>query len=133
MGNKEIEILCCADDDALIAEIEDELERLTHICNTTTKKYNMIISAEKIKCMTSKYPLRCKIEIDGKIIKQEAKFRYMGIDITSYRDVEEGVRQQSLKASKAAGSLNDTIWKNKHLRKNTKTRIYIAAIRPILT
>uniref|UniRef100_A0A6P7FTG7 Uncharacterized protein LOC114332484 n=1 Tax=Diabrotica virgifera virgifera TaxID=50390 RepID=A0A6P7FTG7_DIAVI len=94
----------------------------------------MTISAEKTKCMTtSKYPLRCKIEIDGKIIKQEARFRYLGIDITSYGDVKEEVRQQSLKASKAAGSLNDTIWKNKHLRQDTKARIYKAAIRPILT
>ncbi|CAG9830511.1 unnamed protein product [Diabrotica balteata] len=82
---------------------------------------------------TSKYPLRCKIQIGGKIIKQKARFRYLGIDITSYGDVEEEVRQQSLKANKAAESLNDTIWKNKHQRQDTKSRIYKAAIRPILT
>ncbi|CAH1276451.1 unnamed protein product [Diabrotica balteata] len=130
MGNKEIQILCYADDAALIAETEDKLQRLTHIFNTTAKKYTIIISADKTKCMTtSKYPLRCKIEIDGKIIKQEARFRYLGIDITGYGDVEKEVRQQSLKTSKAAGSLNDTIWKNKHLRQDIK-KIYKAAIRP---
>ncbi|CAG9840097.1 unnamed protein product [Diabrotica balteata] len=82
---------------------------------------------------TSKYPLRCKIQIDGKILKQEAMFRYLGIDITSYGDIKEEVRQQSLKAGQAAGFIHDTIWKNKQIRQNTKTRIYKAAIRPILT
>lgn len=40
------------DDDELIAETEDDLQRRTHIFNTTNKKYNRTISAEKIKCMT---------------------------------------------------------------------------------
>lgn len=57
----------------------------------------------------------------------------MGKDINSYGDVEEAVGQQTLRASKAAGSLNDTIWKNKHLRENTKARIYKTAIRAIIT
>lgn len=46
MGDK-IQIIDNADDAALIAEIECDLQRLTHIFNTTSKKYNMTTSAEK--------------------------------------------------------------------------------------
>lgn len=130
MGNRKIQILRDADDAALIAESEDDIQRQTYNFNTTSKKYNMSISAEKNKCViTSKYRLPCKI--DGKIIKQEMKFKYLGIVINGYRDIEE-VRQVS-RENKAAGSLNETIWKNKHLRQDTKARIYKTTIRPIMT
>ena len=82
---------------------------------------------------TSKEPLRCKLEINGEVIKQEMKFKYLGINITSYGNVEEEVREQVSKASKVAGCLNDLIWRNQHLKQETKTRIYKTAIRPIMT
>jgi len=38
---------------------------------------------------TSKEPLSCKLKIDEQIIKQEMKFKYLDIYITSYEIVEE--------------------------------------------
>lgn len=94
----------------------------------------MIISAEKTKCMTTfKEPLRYKLEVDGQVIQQEMKFKYLGIDTTSYGDIEDEVRQQVAKANKVAGCLNDVIWRNKHLRRETKARIYKTTIRPIIS
>lgn len=37
------------------------------------------------------------------------KFKYSGIDIKSYGDIEEDLRQQISKTNKAAQSLNDTV------------------------
>ncbi|KAK9887098.1 hypothetical protein WA026_020042 [Henosepilachna vigintioctopunctata] len=134
MGDKEISILCYADDAVLIAENEDDLQRLLHQFNLTAKSFNMIISASKTKCMTtSKTPLRCKLEVDGKSIQQEMKFKYLGIEISSYGDVEAEVREQATKAARIAGCLNDTIWRNKHIGIEAKARIYKATVRPIMT
>jgi len=43
------------------------------------------------------------------------------------------VKYQAYKAAKLSGCLNDTIWRNKYLRQETKVRIYKSVIRPDLT
>ena len=59
MGNKEVRILCYADDVVLVAESEDDLQRLLHQFNKTAKKFNMVISTAKTKSMTtSKTPMQ---------------------------------------------------------------------------
>lgn len=94
----------------------------------------MKISPEKLKCMViSKEPIRCKLEIDTKIIEQVMKFEYLGIPISSYSELDREVQQQIIKANRVAGCLNYTIWNNKHLQAEMKTRIYKSAIRPIIT
>ena len=122
------------DDAALIAESEDDLQKLLHEFNTTAKSFNMIISPTKTKCMTtSKTPIRCKLEIDGVIVQQEMKFKYLGIEISSFGDVEAEVREQTIRAANVAGSLNNLIWSNKNIRIEAKSRIYKSTIRPIMT
>ncbi|XP_043494653.1 uncharacterized protein LOC122519338 [Polistes fuscatus] len=134
MGDKELKITCYADDAVLIAENEDDLQRLLHEFNTIAQSLGMVISTSKTKCMTtSKIPLRCKLVVDGSIIQQVMKFDYLGIEISSFGEIETEVRIQVVKATRAAAQLNDTIFRNKHLRIDTKSRIYKATIRPILT
>lgn len=118
----------------LKAENEDDLQRLLHTFNTVAKSLGLTISASKTKCMTtSKTPIRCKLAIDDKIIHQEVKFSYLGIEISCFGDIESEVRGQAIKAARTASQLNDTIFRNKYLRTESKVRIYKAAIRPILT
>ena len=74
----------------------------------------------------SKTPLRCKLEINGKSVQQEMKFKYLGIEISGYRDIETEVRRQAMKAARKAACLNNTIWSNKHMGIETKSRIYKA-------
>lgn len=52
---------------------------------------------------TGKETLRFKLEVDGQLIQQEMKLTYCGIDITSYGNIKDEVRQQVAKANKAAG------------------------------
>ena len=85
MGDREIKILCYADDAVLIAESEDELQRLLYQFNTTARKFKINISVTKTRATTtSKIPLRCTLEIDGKSVQQEMKFKYLGIEISGY-------------------------------------------------
>ena len=43
------------------------------------------------------------------------------------------VKHETAKALRVSGCLNDTIWNNKHLRKEAKVRIFKSVVRPILT
>ncbi|KAF2901584.1 hypothetical protein ILUMI_04597 [Ignelater luminosus] len=65
-------------------------------------------------------------------IKQVMKFKYLGIDISGYGDIDKKVRSQVRKAPRTSTCLNSKIWQNKHLRIKTKSRIYKTAIRPRL-
>ena len=81
---------------------------------------------------TSKTPLRCELEVNGKSVQQEMKVKSLGIEISGYGDIETEVKGQAMKAARTAACLNNTIWSNKHMGIETKLRIYKAAIRPIL-
>lgn len=134
MGTKNISIICYADDAVIVAESEDNLQKLLHTFNQTAKQLNMVISTSKTKCMTtSKVPIRCKLEVDGEVIQQVMNFNYLGVEISAFGDIEASVRVQAIKASRIAGCLNGLIFKNKHLHIDTKARIYKTVIRPIST
>lgn len=82
---------------------------------------------------TSKEPLRYKFEINWNIVEQAVSFRSLGIDLSNYWNVKNGVLQQVNKANRVAGCLGDTIWRNKHLSLKIKSRIYKSTIWPIIT
>ena len=67
------------------------------------------------------------------VIEQVLSINYLGVQFTSFKDLNTEVRQQAIKASEISGSLNETIWSNRHLRNETKVRVYKSVIRPILT
>ena len=59
--------------------------------------------------------------------------KYLGIEITSWGSLQNDVVHQANKAARIAGWVNDLIWKNKFLNKETKRRIYKSVVHPILT
>lgn len=61
------------------------------------------------------------------------QIKYLGTTISSFGYLEHEVREQTNRASKISGCLNDFIWKNKYLRTNTKVRIYKTVVRPVMT
>lgn len=134
MGTQKINILCYADDAVIIAETEDDLQRMLQAFHKQAGKLNMKISIQKTKCMTiAKEPLRCKLAIDNNIVDQIMAFEYLGCKITSTGFLEDEVRKQTNKAAAISGHLNYPIWKNKHLSIETKSRIYKTCIRPVMT
>jgi hypothetical protein len=65
--------------------------------------------------------------------EQVTYFNYLGVQITSSKDLTTEVRHQAIKASRIPGCLNETIWLNKYLHNEAKVRIYKSTVRPILT
>ena len=100
LRNRNINIICYAADAVLIADSEDGLQRILHAFNLTAKKYNMKVSAVKTKSMViSRSPIRCKLEVDGSMIEQVMKFKYLGALLTSTKDLGSEVEDQALKAA----------------------------------
>ena len=65
-------MLLFADDQVIIADTEDNLQKAAHKLNQIITKYGLLISVQKTKSMAFKRrdPGRAKIVIDNKIIEQ---------------------------------------------------------------
>lgn len=134
MGPHKINIVCYADDAVLVASNEDDLQRQLHSFNTRAQEYNMQISAEKTKCMViSREPRRCKLELEGKSIEQVMTFNYLGVEITSERNLKTEATKQATKAMKVSSCLRQTIWRNEFMTTESKLKVYKTTVRPLLT
>lgn len=136
IGNSQIRAVCFADDAVLLANTEDDLQRLLYNFTNIAKTYNMEVSTAKTKSMViAKEPIRCKLVVEEEIIEQVSSFQYLGIEIrvSSDRNLYKEVRQQALKGARISGYLRDITWKNKYLLTQSKVKIYKTVVRPTLT
>ena len=67
--NQQLSKLLFADDQVLLADREDNLQRAAHKLNQIITEYGLTISVQKTKSMTfrGRDPLRTKIVIDNKL------------------------------------------------------------------
>ncbi|XP_050519023.1 uncharacterized protein LOC126893120 [Diabrotica virgifera virgifera] len=85
----------------------------------------MLINTEKTKCLViSKEPIRCKLEIYSKTVEQVNHFKYLGAEITSYGNLSNEAREQTMKAARISGCLKEIVWKNKYLNTESRVKIY---------
>ena len=133
MGRNSIKIVCYADDAVLVAEDEDDLQRMLYRFERTAEKFNMVLSVDKTESLAiAKEPKRCKLAIYNQTVNQVMSFKYLGANITSNRDLKEEVRTQVTKATLISGFLRDIVWRNKYMSIRSKTRIYKTCVRPIM-
>ena len=67
------------------------------------------------------------------MIEQVMKFKYLGCQITSDRNLTSEVREQTIKGAIISGCLRDITWRNKYMSTEAKIKIYKAAVGPIVT
>jgi uncharacterized protein (DUF1330 family) len=72
--------LLFADNQIIIADTEDNLQRAAHKLHKLITEYGLTISVRKTKSMAFKGrdPVRTKIVIDNKSIEQVKSFNYLG-------------------------------------------------------
>ncbi|GJQ78846.1 hypothetical protein Trydic_g14926 [Trypoxylus dichotomus] len=84
----------------------------------------MIIKTDKIKCpVTSKESVRCKLEVEQRMIEQVNQFKYLGADITISGDLDSEFRKQQMIASRTLGCLKDIVWRNKYPKMKSTARV----------
>jgi hypothetical protein len=78
--NQHLSSLLFADDQIIIADTEDNLQKAAHKLNRLITEYGLTISVQKTKSMAFKGrdPVRTTILIDNKIIEQVKSFKYLG-------------------------------------------------------
>ena len=83
--NKQLPTLLFADDQVIIADTEDNVQKAAHKPNQIITEYGLTISVRKTKWMAFKGrdPVRTKIVIDNKIIEQVKMFNCLE-DMISY-------------------------------------------------
>ncbi|KAL6424889.1 hypothetical protein ACFW04_010044 [Cataglyphis niger] len=106
-------MVCYADDAALIAESENNLQRMLFKFHQISQQLNMRIST--------------------KTKKQVTQFKYLGINISSGHNPEKDLRSQINKTSVIVGYLREIVWTYQYMRKNSTIKIYKTCIRPIMT
>jgi hypothetical protein len=69
-----------ADDQVLLAKSEDDLQCSVHSLNKIASEFSMEINAEKTRVMAFRgmEPIRTKICINNKTLKQQNTFNYLG-------------------------------------------------------
>jgi transcription initiation factor TFIIIB Brf1 subunit/transcription initiation factor TFIIB len=78
--NKQLLTLSFADDQVIISNTEDNLQKAVHKLNQIITEYGLTISVQKTKSMAYKGRdcIRSKIVIGNKIIEQVNSFNYLG-------------------------------------------------------
>jgi hypothetical protein len=121
-----------ADDQVLLAKSEDDLQYSVHNLNKIASEFSVEINAEKtrVKAFRGMEPIRSKICINNRTLKQQNTFNYFGYNI-SY----EGEKDMNIKAAnfvKVLGIINQIF---KPLLDSRHTRIYIYKTlgRPVLS
>jgi transcription initiation factor TFIIIB Brf1 subunit/transcription initiation factor TFIIB len=76
LKNQHLSTLLFADNQVIIADTEDNLQKAAHKLNRLITKYGLTTSVQKTKLIAFKgrYPVRTKTVIDNKIIEQVKSF-----------------------------------------------------------
>ena len=82
--NLYLNTLLFADDQVVIQDSEDKLQKPLYILNHMCKDYNLKIFTDKTKIMAfkGKHLVFSKIEIDGSILEKVKQFNYLGCELS---------------------------------------------------
>ena len=124
--------LLYADDCAIVAHSEEELQQLTNSLSEATKKFGLTISIKKTevlhqpaKASASSQP---DIQIDGKVLNNVDSFTYLGTTLSSTNTLDREISSRVSKANASFGRLRKRVWKERGLRQDTKCSVYRAVV-----
>ena len=122
-----------ADDIALMAEFETDLQTLVDLVHTTSKQFGLTINIGKTEVQViNKEPKPVSISIQGKTLNQVQSFTYLGgvinDDATSSHDIKRRI-------GLAMGGMQklSVIWRAKEISLPTKMELYRILILSIAT
>jgi len=129
VGGKLIKALRFADDQAMLASSENELQQVMDRLNTTSAKYNMKINTKKTKVMKISKDKEASISIiiDGEEIEQVKEFCYLGSLISSDAKCHKEIRRRIAMGKEAFTKRKELLrgGLNRHLKKRmVKTLIW---------
>ena len=124
-------MLLFADDQVIIADTEDNLQKSVHKLNQILTEYGLTIFVQKTKLMAFKGrdSVRTKIVIDNKIIEQVKMFNYLGNMIFYEKELDMDNKLHNY--LKITGIINNVLRPQKTLKK-TRIILYNTLALPVL-
>ena len=122
-----------ADDIALIADSENDLQTLIERVHDVSKKYGMEISIPKTKAMIFSHEdqLQVNIKMDDTSLEQVNRFKYLGVTLIPSNDSTSEIKSRLLLVSTALGKLQK-VWSDKDITLSTKLCLLNALAYPVL-
>ena len=94
IGGKTISNLKYADDTALLATTENELQIILNSVMQISDDFGLLMNVKKTKVMViSKTEIRANILINNEKIEQVSSFTYLGADLNQQNDHSNGIRR----------------------------------------
>ena len=128
--------LLFADDCALCASSEREMQNMVDLFSKACKNFGLTISIPKTEVMFQPAPdephYEPVITIDGHKLKNADKFPYLGSTMSNSATIDEEINRRLARASASFGRLSDRVWKRRGLTSETKLKIYHAVVLPSL-
>ncbi|XP_063600687.1 uncharacterized protein LOC134776864 [Penaeus indicus] len=125
-----------ADDCALAAHSEEDLQELADCFATAAKMFGLTISIKKTEVLRQLAPNTTQpppnITMDGNTLKNVESFKYLGSSINSAANLDDEVLCRISQASRVFGRLHTRIWQERGISTKTKLSVYRAAVLPSL-
>lgn len=124
--------LLYADDCAIVAHSEADLQKLTDSLSHATKRFGLTISIKKTEVLYQ--PAKGtsgptpNILIDGKTLNNVETFTYLGSNISSANNLDTEISNRLAKANACFGRLRKRVWNERGLRSDTKCAVYRAVV-----
>jgi hypothetical protein len=130
IGDIHLNALLFADDQIVLADSEENLQRAVFSLNNIAKEYNLRLSTKKSKVSGFKgvQHLRAKIEVNNQILEQVTCFNYIGCNISYVRSEDPEIRLAKFLQLRA--TITRTLLKR--VRKETVLKFYKTLAVPVL-
>eukprot|EP00795_Rhopilema_esculentum_P000308 gene308-9962_t len=113
--------LLFADDAAIVAHSEADLQKLMDKLSHACKAFGLTIRIEKTKILAQGVTdPNTSMKIDGNELENVNKFNYLGSTISSSLFLTDEINARTVKAAAAYSKLEERVWKNRNLTINTK-------------
>ena len=124
--------LLFADDTALTAHKEEELQQLLSQFSHTCKEFGLTISIRKTEVMGQDVPSPPSITIDNQVLEDADHFTYLGSIISSNPSLDSEINKRIAKAASVMARQSKRVWSNNQLTSNTKLQVYQACVLSML-
>ena len=125
IGGLNVNNIRYADDTAIVADSEEQLQNLITVIADESRKFGLEINIRKTFCMTiskkSVSPM-CSLDIDGIKIKQAEKFEYLGSLVTSDAKSDQEIKRR-IRIAKTAFKGMFNVLTARDINNQTKLRL----------
>ena len=129
--------LLFADDTALIAHDEAQMQRMVTVFAEAAQRVGLQINTQKTEVLYQPAPQRSNAEepeitVGGSVLKVVKSFKYLGSTVTDDNKADKEISNRIQNACASFGKLSTRLWNRSGIKLETKCKVYKAMVLPAL-